>query len=120
MSRQIALRIAVHALPLLLLGGSIPAFGQGGEGDTVFRFSVQGIEDPVAAKPVQMVFLEQPLVTDCVYIDECACFKVATTGDLNYEGMKGLLLEHEYHLVGDVYVSDGRVLSPLADSPEEP
>lgn len=93
-----------------LIGRGLCCAAQQREDDLVYKFKLQGIDDPVAAKAVQAVVAQEPDVYACVFIDEADQFKLATGRVLSYAGLRSLLGEHGSLLVGAVLVSDGSVL----------
>jgi hypothetical protein len=95
------------------------AHGQEAEADLVYKFSLQGIVDPVAAKPVQYALMEQPGITFCNFIDECDCFKLGSSTPLDYATLKDLLHDQGYELIGEVLASDGTVLTPPSATQEQ-
>lgn len=94
--------------------------GQQNENDLVYKFKVQGIEEPAMAKSVQVVLLQEATTTSCVFIDESDDFKLASSSPLTHAALKTLLLANGHALFGPVYVSDGTVLmAPTAPAPTQ-
>ncbi|MEO8066494.1 MAG: hypothetical protein ABI599_02250 [Flavobacteriales bacterium] len=105
------LSLVLRCLVLVcLIGSGLCTAAQQREDDLVYKFKLQGIDDPVAAKAVQAVVLQEPEVFSCSFIDEADQFKLATGLVLSYAGLKSLLGEQGSLLVGAVLVSDGSVL----------
>ncbi|MCB9169537.1 MAG: hypothetical protein H6597_06470 [Flavobacteriales bacterium] len=94
------------------------AFGQMPDDALVYRFTVQGVQDRVDAKPLQKVLMEDAGVYDCAFIPECTCFKLTSTQSFDRPALALLLSDLGHPLVGDVYVSDGTVL-PAPNDPQE-
>jgi hypothetical protein len=81
--------------------------------ELVYKFTVNGISTPELAKQVQYEIQQSLVNSSCVFIDECDCFKLATTDLITYNTLKNILSANGYQLLGEIYVSDGRVLKPI-------
>src|SRR5262245_235882 len=105
---------AIRYAGILLLGvfGSLRAQAQEQEGDLVYKFSVAGVQHHAEAKPVQYVLLGKDHVHACDFIEECACFVMASAVPLDRVTLADLLQEAQRTLSGPVEVSDGTVLLP--------
>jgi hypothetical protein len=81
--------------------------------ELVYKFTVNGISTPELAKQVQYEIQQSVVNSSCVFIDECDCFKLATTDLITYNTLKNILSANGYQLLGYIYMSDGRVLKPI-------
>ena len=82
------------------------------EGDLAYKFTVDGIHDRAEAKPLQYALLERTTVRSCDFIEECACFKLASSVPLDLATLDAMLRENSRSLSGTVEVSDGTLLTP--------
>lgn len=99
--------------PLLLsVLGTARAQAQAVEGDIVYKFTVEGILHRAEAKPLQYALMERATVHACDFIEEGACFKLASSVALDYPMLDALLHENRRRLSGPVEVSDGTLLTP--------
>ena len=96
-----------------------PLFGQVTGGELVYRFTVQDVQDRVAAKPVQYALMEYPFAASISFIEECACFKLAVHTAIDYAALSQALQQEGYVLTGDVLLSNGSVLHPPHAIPDE-
>lgn len=92
--------------------GATRADAQEAEGDLVYKFTVEGIHHRAEAKPLQYALFERATVHACDFIEECGCFKLASTVPLDYTTLNALLQETDNRLSGTVEVSDGSLLTP--------
>ena len=90
---------------------------QGDETGLVYKFQLQGVNDPALAKPIQYALMEEPEVASCIYINECACLRLNTTHDYDWIGFFHLLHDLGYTIDGLVMVSDGRILEGPPEAP---
>lgn len=86
------------------------AQGQEAPGDHVYRFALEGVHDPASAKTVQYALLEHPFVRMCTYVQECQCFKLASSIPLDRSMLEALALATGHALEGTVHGSDGTLL----------
>lgn len=103
-------RLLGSFLLLAFAGDRVQA--QEAEGDLVYKFTVVGIHHRAEAKPLQYALFERPTVHACDFIEECGCFKLASTVPLDYTTLNALLQESDNRLSGTVEVSDGSLLTP--------
>lgn len=101
---------------LLLLCMSPTLRAQQPEDELVYKFTVQGIAEPAAAKAMQVALIGHPAVLFCSFIDEADAFKLGSNVPLNHATLKAMLQQQGYVLVGDVHVSNGLILSPTQPS----
>jgi hypothetical protein len=104
----------LFALTLSCLSATVRA--QQPEDQLVYKFSVQGIAEPAAAKAMQAALVNEPAVLFCSFIDEADVFKLAANVPLDHAALKALLHTHGYVLEGNVHVSNGLILSPQQPS----
>ena len=104
----------MFTVTLLCLSATMRA--QQPEEQLVYKFAVQGIAEPVAAKALQAALVNEPTVLFCSFIDEADVFKLAANVVLDHTTLKALLHTHGYMLEGNVYVSNGLILSPQQPS----
>jgi hypothetical protein len=90
------------------------AQAQVAEGDLVYKFTVDGVSHRADAKPVQYALLEMAFVHSCEFIEECGCFKLASSVPLDHAALNDLLGTARHQLSGTVEVSDGTFLQPKA------
>lgn len=93
------------------------AFSQVDEVGLVYKFQVQGVNDPVVAKPLQYALMEEPETISCIYIAECGCFRLNSTHDYDQDGFFQLVHDLGYAMTGQVMVSDGRVWEAGTEAP---
>ena len=115
-SAQLLLRALVVLVPWIW--GSTSTRAQSTEQELAYKFSVQGITDPVGAKPIQYALMERSFTAFCTFIDECDCFKLSANTAIDYVTLKNVLNENGYVLAGDVLQADGSVLHPPANASE--
>ncbi len=103
-----------RVLPVLLLAilWSGATRAQGVEGDLIYKFSVEGVHHRAEAKPLLYALTERSTVHACDFIEECACFKLASSVPLDYAALEALVRERKHRLSGAVEVSDGDLLLP--------
>lgn len=98
--------------PLLLsVLGTARAQAQAVEGDLVYKFTVEGIIHRSEAKPLQYALMELTTVHACDFIEECACFKLASSVPLDRAALDAMVEERRHRLSGTVEVSDGTLLT---------
>lgn len=103
---------SIAASCFLAITAVVPLQAQDGDQHLVYRFSVQGIATPEAAKPVQVALLAEPFTRECHFIDACDCFKLAVNGAIGYADLRDALLAAGYSLEPVVHASDGTTLQP--------
>lgn len=103
---------SIAASAFLAITATLPLQAQDGDQHLVYRFSVQGIATPEAAKPVQVALLDEPFARECHFIDACDCFKLAVNDAIGYAALRGALLAAGYSLGSVVHASDGTTLQP--------
>lgn len=105
-----SIRVVILLIACTAISGSVRA--QSGEGDLIYKFSLQDISTVATAKPVQYAMMAEPFATSCDYIDACACFKFGSNTPIDYATLQHILLDTGHHIVGEVLVSDGTILHP--------
>lgn len=103
-------RILLATLLLCALAMKGMAQGEEREGDLVYRFKLVGVNDPVAAKPVQYVLLETADVHMCTFVEEERYLKLACPRSPGHSYFRSLLPLTGHELDGPVLVSDGSVI----------
>ena len=109
--------LCLHGVFLYLL---LPAglFGQGGD-QLVYRFTVEGIQGRTDAKPLQKALMDVPGVLEVTFIPECTCFKLVSDHPLDRQTVEAMLADLGRMLTGDVFVSDGGILTVPTTPPLE-
>ncbi len=82
----------------------------------VYKFSIQNITTPPEAKNIQYMLHQDIENSTSIFIDECDCFKISTDKQLSYQYLQTIISSYGYNIQGDIYVSDGRKLSPPIDN----
>ncbi len=122
-ARRIRARFRLLDLGRLLGSFLLVAFAgdlvhaQEAEGDLVYKFTVEGVQHRAEAKPLQYALFERGTVHACDFIEECGCFKLASSVPLNYAALDALLRVSGHRLSGTVEVSDGSLLTPQQPLP---
>src|SRR5262245_42558764 len=103
-SRKAALRLGLPCGPgaapavLFVILLCRPAVAQMNEGDLVYRFTVQEIDDVFAAKAVQYELAGRESIIFCRFTDETDQFKLASHQPLSYAWLRDALLERGWVL----------------------
>lgn len=106
----LVLRAFMAAVLCCAMVGGASAQGEEQAGDLVYRFKLEGVNDPVAAKPVQYTILETSGVHMCTFNEEDAYLKVACVRTPGHSFFRSLLDLTGHALAGPVMVSDGSMI----------
>ena len=80
------------------------------EDDLIYKFKIQGISDPAAAKPILYFLSQQSFATSFAFVDEADCFKIGSESPLTYGSLSFALAAEGYELGRYIEVSDGTIL----------
>ncbi|QQR87801.1 MAG: hypothetical protein IPJ76_06140 [Flavobacteriales bacterium] len=113
----------VRVVALLLLAmawwGAHSCVAQEAEGDLVYKFTVSGTQDPVAAKPAQAALMAHGDAHFCYFIDEADVFALVMSSPITRQEIAARLSSAGYTLLGPVLVSDGTVLQAPDPMPSD-
>ncbi len=105
------LRLLLIAAIICLPGVQVLAQGEEQAGDLVYRFKLPAITTYAEAKPVQHALMQLEEIHMCLFIEEEACFKLASPTAHDLGSLRTLLAGAGQVLEGPVHVSDGTTLT---------
>lgn len=79
--------------------------------EVIYRIELTDVQDQAAAKLVVHALMEERGVSSCVFIQECACFKLAVHHALDHAALAAMIQRAGHSLAGAVHGSDGSLLT---------
>lgn len=96
------------------------ALGHASEVEYTYAFTIEGVDDPVTAKPVIHAFIDADFSESVQFIDEADEFKLHAVRAIDYMTLEQFLLQHGGWEIGaKVRTSRGEILKATDSRPTE-